>query len=99
MERVEMENNQERDFKGVFIPKEIWINNKLTMLEKNVFAEIDSLDNGAQGCFASNEYLAKFCQCSVSSISRAISKLIELKYLNVISFVFRNFANGPASIG
>ena len=56
------------------------------MLEKGILVEIDSLDNEETGCFASNQYLAKFCQCSETKVSKAISKLIELGYLYVKSF-------------
>lgn len=74
-----------RDFKGVWIPKEIYLDERLSALDKIILVEIDSLD-GENGCFASNEYLADFCQCSKNKISSAISKLVELNYLEVISF-------------
>ena len=76
----------ERDFKGVWIPKEVYLDERLTALEKIIFVEIDSLDNGKDGCFASNEYLAEFCQCTQVKVSTAISKLIELGYLEKIGF-------------
>ena len=79
-----MENT--RDFKGVWIPKEIWLDKNLNALDKCIFVEVDSLDNEEQGCFASNEYLAEFCQCSETKVSNAISKLIKLGYLLVKSF-------------
>jgi uncharacterized phage protein (TIGR02220 family) len=50
-----------------------------------VLMEIDSLD-GDGGCWASNEYLAKFCQCSVSKVSKAIAKLTDLGYVYRESF-------------
>lgn len=67
----------ERDFKGVWIPKEIWLNDELTMLEKCILVEIDSLDN-EDGCNASNDYLAKFCQCGITKVATTISKLIKM---------------------
>ena len=76
----------ERDFKGVWIAKEIWLDKRLNALEKIILTEIDSLDNGERGCWASNEYLAEFCQCSESKVSKAISKLIELDYIYLRSF-------------
>ena len=76
----------ERDFKGVWIPKEIWLDERLNALEKIIFVEIDSLCSDERGCFASNQYLAEFCQCSETKISKAISKLIDLGYLYVVSF-------------
>ena len=78
--------NFERDFKGVFIPKEVWLDKNLNALDKCILLEIDSLDNGVDGCFASNIYLAEFCQCSEKSISRAIQKLKELGYIKLESF-------------
>lgn len=75
-----------RDFKGVWIPKEVWLDERLSMLDKGILAEIDSLDNGESGCFASNEHLAEFCQCSLTKVSTSISKLIELGYVTVASF-------------
>lgn len=75
----------ERDFKGVWISKEIWLNKNLTALDKIILTEIDSLDN-EDGCTASNEYLAEFCQCSVTKISNSIAKLIDMKYIYQESF-------------
>lgn len=81
-----MEQNLNRDFKGVWIPKEIWLDKRLTMLEKGILAEIDSLDTSEDGCYASNSYFAEFCQCSETKVSTAISKLIDLDYVYLKSF-------------
>ena len=80
-----MENN-ERDFKGVWIPKEVWLDTRLSMIEKGILVEIDSLDLSEIGCFASNKHLADFCQCSETKASLAVSKLIDLGYIYVESF-------------
>lgn len=74
-----------RDFKGVWIEKDIWLNTELTILEKVIYAEIDSLDN-ENHCTASNEYFAEFCDCSTSKVSKAIKKLQELGMIDVMSF-------------
>lgn len=76
----------ERDFKGVWIPKEIWLDERLNALEKIILTEIDSLDATERGCYASNKYIAEFCQCSETKVSTAISKLIKLGYLYIKSF-------------
>lgn len=78
--------NDNRDFKGVWIPKEVWLDTRLNALEKVILIEIDSLDQGEKGCYASNEHLAKFCQCSKTKVSTAISKLIECGYLYIQNF-------------
>lgn len=75
----------ERDFKGVWIPKEIWLDERLTALDKIILTEIDSLD-GEEGCYASNEYLAEFCQCCATKVSTSISLLIKLGYVEVKKF-------------
>lgn len=77
--------NEERDFKGVWIPKEIWLNEELTLLEKAIYVEIDSLDNNNH-CYASNEYFAEFCGCSESAITKAIKHLKELNMIEVTNF-------------
>lgn len=76
----------ERDFKGVWIPKEVWLDTRLNALEKIILTEIDSLDSSERGCWASNQYIAEFCQCSESKVSKSISKLIELGYLYLQAF-------------
>lgn len=77
----------ERDFKGIWIPKEIWLDDRLSPLEKIILAEIDSLDTEQyDGCVAGNDYLAEFCQCSANKIALAVSKLKELGYIELVSF-------------
>lgn len=76
---------EKREFKGVWFPREVWLDERLTALEKMILIEIDSLD-GEDGCFASNEYLARFCKCSQSKVSGAISKLKKLGYIRVRAF-------------
>lgn len=78
--------DQKREFKGIWIPAEIWLDERLNALDKIIFAEIDSYSNSDKGCFAGNDYLASFCQCSESKISKTISKLIELGYVKRVSF-------------
>lgn len=75
-----------REFKGVWIDKDIWLDKRINALDKIILTEISSLDVDEEGCYASNEYLAEFCQCTVTKISTAISKLIELGYLEIIKF-------------
>lgn len=70
-----------RDFKGVWIPKEIWLDDNLTWIEKLFLTEINSLDN-EDGCFASNNYFAKFFKLTAGRCSQIINKLIEKVYLS-----------------
>ena len=82
-------SGEHREFKGVWFPAEVWLDNRLTALEKIILMEIDSLDN-EENCYASNEYLARFCQCSQSKVSKSVAKLKELGYVEVVSFDGRN---------
>lgn len=75
-----------KDFKGVWIPKQIWTDTRLNCLEKVILVEICNLDNGERGCWASNQYFADFCQCSTTKVSTTIKKLIEYGYLYQESF-------------
>lgn len=75
-----------RDFKGIWIPKGIWLDTRLNSLDKIILVEIDSLDATEEGCYASNKYLAEFCQCTETKISTSIKKLVELGYIKVINF-------------
>jgi hypothetical protein len=81
---------ENRDFKGVWIPKEIWLNTDLSIIEKVLLVEIDSLDNSDRGCFASNEYLAKFVQLSESRVAHIISDLKKREYIIVVFTDGRN---------
>ena len=82
---MDKQKNMERDFKGIWIPKEVWLNEELTALEKVIFVEIDSLDN-KDGCWASNEYLARFCQCSIPKITQVVKKLKDMNFIEVTNF-------------
>lgn len=93
-----------RDFKGVWIPKEIWLSKELTALEKVIFAEIHSLDN-ENHCTAGNEYFAEFCNCSQSAVTKTIKHLTDLGLIEVVSFDGRhrqlrvvNFTTHPSKI-
>ena len=76
----------ERGFKGIWIPAEVWLDERLNPLEKVILMEIDSLDCGDKGCYASNEYIAGFCQCSESKVAHAVTRLVELGYVSRKSF-------------
>jgi DNA-binding Lrp family transcriptional regulator len=78
-----------RAFKGIWFPKEIWFNEELSLIDKCVLMEIDSLDNESH-CTASNNYLASFIGCSETSVSKSISKLIDLNYIKLVKFDGRN---------
>lgn len=74
-----MEN---RDFKGIWIPKEIWLSEDLTLQEKVFLVEINSLD-GYNGCYANNEYFSKFFGVSKTRVSEIINSLTKKGYVTL----------------
>lgn len=69
-----------RAFKGVFIPRSIWLSSEISTTEKAILAEIDSLD-GDEGCYAKNSHFAKFIGISTRQVQRYISDLVEKGYI------------------
>lgn len=72
----------QRGFKGIWIPAEIWLSKDLNITEKVFLVEIDSLDN-EDGCFASNDYFAKFFNLSKNRCSEIIKALEKKQYLTI----------------
>lgn len=70
---------EHRNFQGVFIPADLYLNTNLTWTEKILIIEINSLDKEIdgirQGCFASNEYLGAFLDKEEKSIANMITDL------------------------
>jgi hypothetical protein len=77
--------NPPRDFKGIWISKEIWLHPELSIEEKVLLAEIHSLD-GEDGCFASNEYFMKFFGWKKRNLQDRLSRLKKLGFIQQESF-------------
>ena len=76
--RKTSENN--RKFKGVWIPAEYWLDENLTIMEVVLITEIDSFD-GENGCFASNKHFADFLGVTSGRASQLITDLKEKGYI------------------
>ena len=72
----------ERDFKGIWIPKEIWLSDQLSLMEKILFVEIHSLDN-ERGCYASNRHFSEFFGVSERQIQTYIAALKKKGFITV----------------
>lgn len=79
------EENQKK-FKGVWIPAEIWENSDISWLEKCLWAEISALGTEKDPCYASNQYLASKLNSTPASIANMISKLRHLKLVRDMCF-------------
>ncbi len=66
--------SSDRDFKGVYVPKEIWVTPELTGYERLIFMEIYSLDREF-GCVASNEHFAEWLGIGVRQVRDYIKRL------------------------
>lgn len=78
--RKTSENN--RKFKGVWIPADYWLDENLSIMEVVILTEIDSLD-GDNGCFASNKHFASFIGMTPAYVSKIIKHLKEKGYISV----------------
>ncbi len=74
-----------RNFKGIWIPKNVYLNKNLNWTEKILLIEIDSLDDG-QGCFASNRYFSEFLSVTERTITTAIARLKKFGFIKQIDF-------------
>jgi hypothetical protein len=73
-----------RDFRGIWIPREVWLCNELSIIEKSLWCEIQSLHDRKLGaCYASNAYLSKFMQCSPRHLQRYLARLQKGGFLEV----------------
>jgi DNA-binding transcriptional ArsR family regulator len=72
----------EREFKGVWIPSEIWLDARLTLVEKALYAEIDSFSGNGRTFHKSNETIQLEYGVSRPTISKAIKKLTDLGFIS-----------------
>lgn len=76
-----------RDFKGIWIPAEIWLREDLSIQGKALWAEVHSLhDRRRGGCFASDEYLMNFLQVKKSRFYDVRKELMDAGLLERVSF-------------
>ncbi len=68
---------QHRGFKGVWIPRDVWLSPELSLQEKVFLVEIDSLNNEEKGCFATNDYFAEFFGISKCRAKQVICELVK----------------------
>jgi hypothetical protein len=76
-----------RDFKGLFIPRDIWLHPDLTVLDKCLWAEIDSqFCNKMGGSLFGHSVLAKFLNVTEKQIKDSCQKLSKLNLMIIVSF-------------
>ena len=73
----------ERQFKGVWIPAEVWLDARLTICEKALLAEIDSFTGNGRSFMKSNDTIQTEYGISRNTIGRSLQKLQKLGFLDV----------------
>jgi len=73
----------EREFKGVWIPKEVWLHPELTLTEKALLAEIDSFTGDGKAFYKSNETIQIEYKVSRPTISKAFKKLEGMGFIKI----------------
>ena len=71
----------QRDFKGIWIPAEVWLDTRLSLVEKALLAEIDSFTGNEKFFYKSNDTIKKEYGVSRPTITRALKNLSELGYI------------------
>ena len=74
---------RKKEFTGIWIPREIWEDDRLSIHDKVAFAVISGLARGEAGCFATNKALAEFCKTSERQICRTVGNLIKFGYIRI----------------
>ncbi len=73
-----------RDFKGIWISRELWLCEDLSHLERILWCEINSLyDRERGGCYASNEALCVFMKTKERNLQYMLRRLEKKGYLRV----------------
>ena len=72
---------EKSDLKGLWMPSEILINNKLSDKEKIILSMIMYLSKDKGYCFATNNYFSDILNITVVSISRIINSLKKKNYI------------------
>lgn len=78
-----------REFKGIWICAAIWEDDDLTLAERCLIAEVDSLCGRDKACYASNAFLAKRLRLSDLHMNGMLSDLTRWGYLIRLAFTGR----------
>ncbi|MFR5766374.1 MAG: helix-turn-helix domain-containing protein [Clostridia bacterium] len=73
-----------RNLKGLWLPAEILLDEKLADKEKFVLSMILYLSDETGSCFASNQYIATIVKVTPNRVSKIISSLKNKNYIQVI---------------
>tara|TARA_R110000744_G_scaffold74936_1_gene149429 strand:+ start:150 stop:842 length:693 start_codon:yes stop_codon:yes gene_type:complete len=72
-----------RQFKGIWIPADIWLSKELKPIDKVLLADIDSFTGNGKAFYKSNATIAEDLGVSVSTAKRSIKTLLTQNYINI----------------
>lgn len=72
---------RKKEFTGIWIPREVWEDDRLGVYDKVVFAVVSGLAKSESGCYATNKALAEFCRCSERTVCASVAALISAGYI------------------
>lgn len=78
---INISESRQESFQGIWIPKEIYLDEKLNMMEKIILCEIISLSELGNGCIAGNKHFADLIGMSERRTQEYIQHLEELEYI------------------
>ena len=71
----------EREFLGIWIPAEVWLDTRLTMTEKAFLAEVESFTKNGKTFHKSNDTIRQQYGITPKTVQRIIKKLVQLELL------------------
>lgn len=76
----------DRNFQGIWIPKSIYLSTEVNWCAKVLFLEIHSFTENGRECYMSNRHIASFLHISERQVSRYISELKRLGWIEETAF-------------
>ena len=86
---MKKKNSNEQPNYYAILPASVRYDNRLKANEKLLYSEITALSNKTGSCYATNKYFADLYEVEIETISRWISRLKELKYID-IEIIYKN---------
>lgn len=79
-------DESKRDFQGIWIPRMVYLHPGLNWYAKILFLEIHSFTENGKECFMSNEYISDFLGISKRQVTRYITDLKDLGWIEEVGF-------------
>lgn len=76
----------DRNFQGIWIPKMIYLSSEVNWYAKILFLEIHSFTEHGKACYMSNQYISSFLSISERQVTRYISELKAIGWIEEVAF-------------